>query len=326
MRYLIIFIVLLCCFIIYQFIAKRFSIVDNPNNRSSHSYQAIRGGGVVFPVAALLWFLFFGYNYVLGITALIFISVISFLDDLYGMSRMIRVIVQLISVILLFIQFSLFEFHWVIWTTALIVMIGWINAFNFMDGINGMTPFYSLVSLGTFFMLSTGVYFVPADFMIVISMSILIFSWFNVRKRARAFAGDVGSISMAFILGGIMLYLIIKTGRPEYIMFFAVYAADSIFTIIHRLIRRENIFKAHRSHLYQYLSNELDIPHVTVSIIYSSLQFIINVFTIWAIGRGIMNMGTFFLITIIISIIYLSVRFRVLKIADRRIQAHKNRD
>ena len=311
--WLFVILILSFAFFFYFKIANNFNIIDKPNERSSHSYITIRGGGIIFPLAALLWFLLFDFHYPLAIAGLILIAVVSFLDDLYTLSRSLRMFIQFLSVTLVLWQVSLFDLSWYYWIPFYIVFIGWINAFNFMDGINGITPFYSLVCLGTYLFISTESSFVSTDLLIILSISVLIFSFFNARKRAKAFAGDVGSVSMAFLLGWFMLSLILMTQRIEYILFFVVYGIDSFFTIFHRLIKGENIFKAHRSHLYQFLSNELKLPHVAVSAFYAGFQAIINFFAILMIRNDMMNLPIFFMFIIILSALYLGIRLRVIK-------------
>src|SRR5690606_6410937 len=95
-------------------------------------------------------------------------------------------------------------------------------------------------------------------------------------QRAKCFAGDVGSVSMCFILLFAVLGLIFATGNPIYMLFFAVYGVDSVLTIIHRLMKRENIFEAHRSHLYQYLANEANGNRLVISTMYGLLQALIG--------------------------------------------------
>jgi UDP-GlcNAc:undecaprenyl-phosphate/decaprenyl-phosphate GlcNAc-1-phosphate transferase len=306
-------------YLIYSHLAKKFGVVDKPNERSSHSYLAIRGGGIIFPVAAFIWFLVFGFYCLYGVAGLVLIASISFLDDLDSISKKIRIVVHLIAVSLLFVELSFFQTPWYLWIVGYIIMAGWLNAFNFMDGINGMTVFYSIATLSTFLIVSEEIRFVDIDLILFLFISIAIFSFFNVRKKALAFAGDVGSVSMAFILGGIMLTLILDTGKFEYILFFAVYAADSVFTIFHRLIQGKNIFKAHRSHLYQYLSNELEVPHIIVSLVYACIQLCINFITIRLIGKGTMSVDLFVLLALIISLLYLSARVVIILIASTKI-------
>lgn len=118
---------------------------------------------------------------------------------------------------------------------------------------------------------------------------------------------------MAYLLAWLMISLMLKTGRIEYILFFAVYGIDTVVTIIYRLKRRENIFEAHRSHLYQFLSNEKRWPHVLVSAVYGITQLCINIIAIWLISERLMNMMVFIGIFIILTLLYLIIRVSVKK-------------
>jgi UDP-N-acetylmuramyl pentapeptide phosphotransferase/UDP-N-acetylglucosamine-1-phosphate transferase len=239
--------------------------------------HAIRGGGIIFIIAILIWFYtsnFLWPWFVLGACA---IAVISFLDDVISLNQLVRFLVQLISVLLLFLQ--VWPISWPIYLLliALIVCIGALNAFNFMDGINGITGVYALVALFTFgFIQQQIVSFTDIFLLGVVVLSVLIFLFFNFRQQARCFAGDIGSITIAFILIFFLLQLIHVTGNFLWPLLFLVYGTDSIITIIYRLKRKENIFKAHRTHLFQYLSNELKWSHRSVSVLYGSVQLVIN--------------------------------------------------
>lgn len=309
--YLIIALLLILTILVYFRIADRFSIIDKPNERSSHSYITIRGGGVIFPVAALLWFAFYGFLGVWAIAGLILVAVISFIDDLKPLPGSVRMPVQVVAVILLMAGLGLQNLPWYYAVIAIILAVYWINAFNFMDGINAITPFYSLAALVTFLVLNLSYPFFDEELIVVLIISAVIFSYFNARKRARTFAGDVGSVSMAFLLAWMLLALILETGRYEYLLLFAVYGLDSAFTIFFRLLRRENIFQAHRSHLYQLLSNELKWPHVKVSILYAVAQLVINLLIVYLISNDLMNFAVFLLSILILSAIYLILRYTV---------------
>jgi len=311
LTYLLITVILIVAILVYFRIADQFNIIDKPNERSSHSNITIRGGGIIFPLAALIWFFLFGFHEFRAILGLILIATISFLDDLKPQSGRVRMAVQVVAVGLLFYGAGLFGLHFYWLILAFLVGVFWINAFNFMDGINAITPFYSLALLGTFWFLNQEINFFNNDLIVVLAISMLIFSFFNARKRAKAFAGDVGSVSMAFLLWWMMLALILQTGRFEFILLFAVYGLDSVFTIFFRLFRRENIFQAHRSHLYQLLSNEMKWPHVQVSVIYAVAQLLINLVVISLIINDLMKIHVFILIVLALSGIYLSLRFAV---------------
>ena len=188
---------------------------------------------------------------------------------------------------LMFYQGGLFSLSWWWIVIALIVCTGIINAYNFMDGINGITSGYSLVILAALAYVNKEVVtFVEADFIYTVICSVLVFCFFNFRKRAKCFAGDVGSVSIAFILLFLIGRLIIGTGDFSWIVLLSVYGVDSVLTIIHRLMLHENIGLPHRKHLYQIMANELKIPHIMVSSIYMAVQAIIIVGYIMCLGYG----------------------------------------
>ena len=316
MYYLASSFILLAFMLIYFRIADKFNIIDKPNERSSHSFVTIRGGGIIFPIAAVIWFLFFGYHNQFLIAALLFIAIVSFFDDIKSLSSKIRMGFHIISVTILFWQLHVFGLPWFGLIIAYIFTLGWINAFNFMDGINGITAISSLVTLFTMLWLNYSLDFISTELLITLIISVIIFSFFNVRKSAKTFAGDVGSVTMAFLFAWFMIVLMLKTGQIEYILFFALYGIDTVITIIYRLIRNENIFEAHRSHLYQYLSNELGWNHVLVSVAYGITQLAINMITILLISNELMNLivfiGFFMALTTIYLIIRLGIKKRIL--------------
>lgn len=311
--YIVVFVILIFLLKGYFIIADHFNIIDKPNERSSHSHLTIRGGGILFPAAGFIWFLLYGFNEPWIIVAMLLMAAISFFDDIYTLSSRIRILTHFTAVSLLFWQLHIYGLPWYITVLAYLFTIGWINAFNFMDGINGITVFYSLVALGSFLWINISVAFVSAQLLIILILSALIFSFYNARYRAITFAGDVGSVSMAFLLAWFMISLIVKTGRVEYILFFVIYGIDSVFTILFRLLRHENIFLAHRTHLFQYLSNEIKWPQILVSGIFSALQLLVNVITIFLIQQNYMDLSVFLLILTMLSIIYLVVRYITIK-------------
>jgi UDP-N-acetylmuramyl pentapeptide phosphotransferase/UDP-N-acetylglucosamine-1-phosphate transferase len=278
LSYIVIALVLVLLELLYFKIAKRYAIVDRPNNRSSHTGLIIRGGGVIFILAVLSWFVTADFQwpwFLLGATLL---AVISFLDDVKPQLQLVRFTIHLTVVLLLFYDAQLFS--WPIWLIVLaaLVCIGSINAFNFMDGINGITGIHAVVSLGTFIYIQEVMYpFSSLSLMITCLLSVFIFLFFNFRTQAKCFAGDVGSTTLAFIQIFLLLQLIVYTDNFLWVIMFLVFGIDSVVTIICRLLKKENIFRAHRTHLYQYLSNEIGLPHTRVAAIYGIIQLALNV-------------------------------------------------
>lgn len=274
MIYLIIFIILLLAELVYFRLADWFNIIDQPNRRSSHTRVTLRGGGVVFFLGALLYSLWFDGSYYWFLMGLSLIALISLADDIRPVPRRLRLLFHFAGMLLLFAEWGFFAGSpWWYLPIALVFCTGVINAWNFMDGINGITGGYSLVVLLSLAWINSEmVPFIDQDFLYTILLSVLVFNVFNFRSKARCFAGDVGSVSIAFIILFGLGRLILLTGDFTYLILLAVYGVDSVLTIVHRLILRENIFEAHRKHAYQILANELKVPHVMVSVFYLSLQ------------------------------------------------------
>jgi len=282
MYYLIILVLLFLAELFYFKVADKYNIIDKPNERSSHTRITLRGGGVIFYFGALVYFLTSGFEYPWLMLALTFVAIISFIDDIRSTSQKLRLVFHFSAMALMFYQWGLFSLSWWWIIIALIICIGIINAYNFMDGINGITGGYSLVVLLSLAYINEEVTpFVEQDLIYTVIMSVLVFCFFNFRKKARCFAGDVGSVSIAFILLFLLGKLIIQTGDFSWIILLSVYGVDSVLTIFHRLMLHENIGLPHRKHLYQLMANELRIPHVAVSVIYMVLQFLIVAGLLW---------------------------------------------
>lgn len=282
MYYLIVLVLLFLAELFYFKVADKYNIIDKPNERSSHTRVTLRGGGVVFYFGALVYFLTSGFEYPWFMLALTFVAIISFIDDIRSTSQKLRLVFHFSAMALMFYQWGLFSLSWWWIIIALIICTGIINAYNFMDGINGITGGYSLVVLLSLAYINEEVTpFVEQDLIYTVIMSVLVFCFFNFRKKARCFAGDVGSVSIAFILLFLLGKLIIQTGDFSWIILLSVYGVDSVLTIFHRLMLHENIGLPHRKHLYQLMANELRIPHVVVSVIYMVLQFLIVAGLLW---------------------------------------------
>lgn len=267
--------------LVYFKIAELYNIIDKPNHRSSHSMITLRGGGIIFPLGLLLYPMFYGFEYQYFLTGLILIGFISFMDDINPVSSKVRICFHLVAVSLMFYQLQLFDLpiSWII--IAFIFVIGSINAINFMDGINGITGSYAFVTLCTLLFINIYVVeFTSSDLLTTAIISVLVFNYFNFRTKAKCFAGDVGSVSIAFIIIFFTLQLILKTENFTYILLLIVYGLDTVTTILFRIIRKENIGEAHRSHFYQYWANERKIPHLIISMMYALVQLVVNLFVV----------------------------------------------
>ncbi len=299
---------------VYLLLAPAIGIFDKPNARSSHRRVTIRGGGIIFWFAALAYLIYSSGNQGYFFAGATIIAIASFVDDIKPMHQLPRFLMHVGAMTTVFFSTALFGFlPWYLIIIAYIFSIGILNAYNFMDGINGITGMYSIsVLLALQFINIRLVPFTEPAFIWLPILANLVFLFFNFRKKALCFAGDVGSVTMAFWVVYLLLLAILKTGSLVWILLIVVYGTDTVLTILHRLYLRQNIFAAHRLHFYQVLANEKTIDHRIISTGYAVLQGIISCFVIWQ-----RDLSIFILIPAIfipLSIIYL-YKFRILKSA-----------
>ena len=289
--YLIISVILVLAELAYLSFSDRFDIIDKPNERSSHTKVVIRGGGMIFLVGVWVWSAFFGFQYPWFLAAVTLAAGVSFIDDIRSLPDSVRLVAQFAAMGLMFYQLGILkpELWWAV-ILALIVCVGATNIYNFMDGINGITAGYSMAVLIPLFLLNrmsdvTGT-FVDGSLIVVTILSVLVFSWFNFRpkNKAKCFAGDVGSVGIAFILLFMIGCLIMKTKDITWLIFLVVYGVDGCCTIVHRIMLHEHLGEAHRKHAYQLMANELGMSHVTVSLIYMAIQLVISLGMIYLVS------------------------------------------
>ena len=277
--YIIIFILLLIAELLYFRIADKCNIIDKPNERSSHSTIVLRGGGIIFLIGIWIWSAFFGFQYPWFLLGLTLVAGISFVDDIRSLPDSVRLIAQFTAATMAFYQLGIL--HWSMWwiiLLALIVYVGATNVINFMDGINGITAGYSLAVLIPLALVNINGVFVEQSLIISTILASLVFCIFNFRPKGKAkcFAGDVGSIGIAFIILFLLGNVMIETTDITWLIFLLVYGVDGCLTIVHRIMLHENLGEAHRKHAYQIMANELKVGHVKVSLLYTVMQLVIS--------------------------------------------------
>ena len=315
MEYISILALLLAAELIYFRIAQKWHIIDVPNGRSSHSQPTLLGGGIIYWVTALIYFALnpskqTGWIF-LGLTA---IAAISFLDDVVDVRQKIRLVFQLLSVTCAFIAINAFgNYPWWAIFLGYFFFMGILNAYNFMDGINGMTGLCSLVILGSLQYVNLKITpFADADLIWYPMIASVVFLFFNFRKQAKCFAGDVGSISIGFWVVVLLLRLMIKTHDLIWISFLLVYGVETCGTIFHRILRGENITQPHRLHFFQILVNEYHLPHRLVSSVYAALQLICSALVIWLYPT--MGWWIFGILAVVLSAVY-TLKFKLMIMA-----------
>lgn len=265
-------------------------IFDTPNERSSHKNPVPKGGGIVV-IGAIIFALIFIFNsfsktYLPLIIATIALAVISWVDDLRELPASLRLTAQfvLVTFVLLMMPPSEPYFHGTIptWFELIVIAFIWvwfINTYNFMDGIDGITAIET-ISIGTglfLIILLCGEQSEVALSGLVLAASALGFIWWNW-SPSQLFLGDVGSIPLGFIIGWLLLQILPTPLWPISIIIPLYYLSDATITLLIRCLNRERFWLPHRKHFYQ-LATSRGLSHAHVS----STILILNICLIaWA--------------------------------------------
>ncbi|MDE6206274.1 MAG: hypothetical protein K2M55_00520 [Muribaculaceae bacterium] len=301
------------------------------------------GGGIVFILGALvplfftdcptrIWWIMAGGG---------LLATISFADDIVTISPRVRLIVQIAVFALVLTQIVAPSAQHAIYILALLACVGYTNASNFMDGINGMLALYGLAVLGTILAaiptaapisvpdttselisltangLDSPVGFARALQYILAGLTVAVgvFAFFNCRQRALVFAGDVGSVTLGYFIAIALVWLAVTLETVSVAVFVAVYVVDTFCTFLERLRRGEAVMQAHKSHLYQRLtaspkgrperkSNPLN--PLAVSGAYAALQLAINIG--WLLLPDSLRLAYAALVTLLLLAVYHRLR------------------
>lgn len=287
MEYLITFLLLLFSLQLYFPFARKRNMLAGVNHRSSHTKPVITGAGFIFYLSYIVLAVnifitdshSFPWAFFIGLTML---SIISFIDDFEEVWFLWRLLVQMVGAALMLWQVQIdcpameimpTEVFWILVVVCWCMVVGMLNMFNFMDGLNGMLGGLVLSSLIPLWLINNyAIPFVSNQLIYYTLIPTLLFLFYNARTQAICFSGDVGAIAVGFVMSYMLILLVLQTGS---IVFFAMYVmifVEAGLTIIQRLFAGENIFKPHRIHLFQLLCNEGKRNHVAVSAVYAAIQ------------------------------------------------------
>jgi Fuc2NAc and GlcNAc transferase len=275
------------------------SMVDIPNDRSSHTQVTPRGGGIGFIVAFGIMSMVTIKTYPLPLPwfwlSLAPLILVGILDDRYNISSLVRYFVQLVTATIIVSQLHAFPQPWLtsFGTVGAIFAIGLtiigitagINFYNFMDGLDGLVAGVTVVQLGFLAMWSDR----PELWLLVAALlGFIYWNW----APAKIFMGDAGS---TFLGATIAIVLLAETDPIRAWTALTItlpLIGDAIYTIIRRLQRGENITQAHRSHIYQRLQQS-GLSHDRVAIGYIlSTAIVGSLITTWgSIGAGLSTLG-----------------------------------
>ena len=292
---------------------SRAGSIDVPNARSSHDRPTPRGGGLGILagfVAGLTVFLLLSPDYkpplltaFTFLSAVILLGVVSLTDDFGGLPPLMRFLVHISSVgiglTLLPASELIFQGilpFWLDRAATAFVWLWFINLFNFMDGIDGIAASESasiglgLAAVATI-LLAIGASFPFATMTGAIGMAsagasigFLFWNW----QRARIFMGDIGSITLGWILGLCLLTLAAEGFWAVALLLPAVFLADATLTLLKRIARRERFWAAHRSHFYQKAAAERGHAAVVIAMILTNTGLIAAaLISLWSVVIGL---------------------------------------
>jgi UDP-N-acetylmuramyl pentapeptide phosphotransferase/UDP-N-acetylglucosamine-1-phosphate transferase len=200
---------------------------------------------------------------------------------------------------------------------ALIFGVGMLNAYNFMDGINGMLLLHVLVVLGTLMSINMGwmgverhhVPFIDNNILGIAFFTALLLSFVNVRNRALGFIGDVGALGFAFVILYALYQLFAQTQNYTYFIFIGLFGIDTGSTIAVKLWRGESVVKPHRDFLFKRMTHLYKWKHLNVSLPYALVQLLSNSIVLQLSPDLSTSWQLFWLVTFIVSMIVFYISF-----------------
>ncbi|MFY9286984.1 MAG: glycosyltransferase family 4 protein [Alphaproteobacteria bacterium] len=260
-------------------------LLDTPNQRSSHSTPVPRGGGlallaILIPGMLILSWAHHDLSHIGIILGTILASAVSWLDDKKGVSALKRLSLHILAACIGSLSFTedqtLFAGSLPFWADRTIMIIGWawfMNLYNFMDGIDGITCTESIsLATGVCLLLAAIGLYDPflGSLMLILTGACLGFLALNWHP-AKIFLGDVGSIPLGYILGFALLVIALHGYLLSALLLPLYYLADSGITLLKRALRREKLWEAHRQHFYQKATRDGQHDRAVLWIIITNL-------------------------------------------------------
>lgn len=294
------------------FISKRgmqLGLVDVPNERSSHVVAVPKGGGVGIGICFLIAALTLQMPWELWSSVSV-LALVGFINDVKEIKITHRLLIQfLLSGVVLnriaamWTEKNIF-LQIVLCVGIMVVIAGTTNFYNFMDGINGMAAITGVVGFGllsffSYYKQETGIAYLS----IFLAIACLSFLPFNFPK-AVVFMGDSGST----VLGFLFATLVFNVGKSVADMlilfsFLFTFYADELSTMIFRVRNGENLLEAHRTHLYQLLTNEFGCSHWQIALLYGMVQLTIGIGVLFLKSYGVV------IISIVLCLLFFIFHF-----------------
>lgn len=281
MKYYFAGIILILFSILYKWSARKLNIVDEPDGRSSHRNPVILGGGILVYIALGLFFILSGFEFHFFFLGVSLIAFVSFLDDIFILTINQRLPVHFLGIIAVILEFNDFDIIPSLLVGLVFLGVYFINCFNFIDGINGMIGFYSIIYILSLLYLNVLEEVISQEILVFTLFASLVFGYYNFRKKALFFAGDVGSLTLGTFIFFTCSWFIFNLKAPVLVLLVSVCLIESGLTILWRFLKGKKITQPHRNHIYERITDVLKWNHLKTSTIYNTIQLSINVIAIY---------------------------------------------
>lgn len=301
-------------------------VMDVPNARSNHGRPTTRGGGIAIMISILLgtvFLTFFKQRFDLAALVMVVFALggVSLIDDIRTLPTTLRFISHILAALVLLalldwpaVEIELYSGYSfqitapVGWMLIVLWLVGYTNAFNFMDGINGIAAGQAAITaIGTALLAQLGgvdPWGLPVLFGFIVAGSALGFLPHNFPK-ARMFMGDVGSTSLGLTLASMAIWIALKGGEKlmiPLVLLHANFLLDTSATLLRRIWRGEKWYEAHREHFYQRLVRS-GKSHAFVTNWEMALQALVVVMLMIYMGLGLAGRIT---LMVLIPLVWLS--------------------
>lgn len=329
----------LCTFLLgfpVYWLLTRLKVLDVPNARSNHGRPTTRGGGIAIMISILLgtvFLTFFKQRFDLAALVMVVFALggVSLIDDIRTLPTSLRFISHILAALVLLalldwpaVEIEFYSGHSfqitapMGWMLIVLWLVGYTNAFNFMDGINGIAAGQAAITaIGTALLARLGgidPWGLPVLFGFIVAGSALGFLPHNFPK-ARMFMGDVGSTSLGLTLASMAIWIALKDGEKlmiPLILLHANFLLDTSVTLLRRIWRGEKWYEAHREHFYQRLVRS-GKSHAFVTNWEMALQALVVVMLMIYMGSGLTGRITLMILILLVWLsffLYCDVQFR----------------
>ncbi len=273
--------------------AEKFGLIDIPNGRSSHNNHTPKGAGIGFFLAVVIIFPFLYSSilkeYIWVFLAIFLVFIVGILDDRHDVSPKTKFVIIILSTFLLYMNnlyistlgiYFGYEIRlgWFALPFTIFAVVGFTNALNLVDGLDGLAATLSIIMLSTFCMIgyqNDDLFMLSLSSMFIVSLlAFMIFNWYP----ASIFMGDSGSLTLGFVIAVLAIKSLAYVPTSSILLMTAVPLLDTIIVMLRRKINGKSMFVADRCHMHHILRHVFSENTPKTVLFLGTLQLILSFF------------------------------------------------